>query len=122
MAHRRFRRPKPRVLLPSLVALAFIIACQGAPSTSAPEANGEAQTPTPVTEVLAPGVAAATPAAEATRAPAMQIKYGGIVPMHAYAAPVTGQPLIEATYGHLQNISPLYNGLLMLRISDRFLT
>ena len=113
MAHRRFRRPRPRVLLPSLLALAFVIACQGAPATSAPEGNGEAQTPTPVTEVLAPGVAAATSAAEATRAPAMQIKYGGIVPMHAYAAPVTGQPLIEATYGHLQNISPLYNGLLM---------
>ena len=43
----------------------------------------------------------------------MQVKYGGIVPMHAYTAPVTDQPLIEATYSHLQNLSPLYNGLLI---------
>ena len=87
------------MFLPSLLALAFIIACEGAPATSAPEAKGAAPTPTLVTEVLDPGVATATPVAEATRAPApaMQIKSGAIVPMHAYAAPVTGQPLIEET-------------------------
>lgn len=115
MVHSRFRRPKSIVFVPWLLALAFIIACWGAPATSAPEAKGEAPTPNLVTEVLAPGVAAATPVPEATRAPAppMQVKYGGRVPMHAYSAPVTAQPLIEATYSHLQNISPLYNGLLI---------
>ena len=98
------------VLVPWLLALAFIIACGGPAPTSAPEATVEASTPTPSVEA---GVAAPTPVPEATRAPDMQVKYGGVVPMHAYAAPVTAQPLIEASYSHLQNLSPLYNGLLM---------
>ena len=33
--------------------------------------------------------------------------------MHAYAPPGTDQPLIEASYSHLQNLSPLYNGLMI---------
>ena len=111
MVHSRFRRPRSKAFVPSLLALALIIACGGAQATSTPGAKGEAPTPALTPEA---GVTAATPVAKATeaRAQAMQAKYGGIVPMHAYAAPVTAQPLIEATYSHLQNISPLYNGLL----------
>jgi len=96
-----------------LLALSVIIACGGAPATSTPETKGEAPSPTPVTEVLDAGVAAATPVPEAAGAPATQVKHGAIVPMHAHSAPVTAQPLIEATYSHLQNLSPLYNGLLI---------
>ena len=108
----RLKGSKPMVIVPSLLALAFIIACSGSQATSAPEADGEAPTPHAVTSTAA-GVAAATPVPEATRAPAMPAKYGGRIPMHAYSAPVTVQPLIEATYSHLQNLSPLYNGIMM---------
>ena len=109
------------VLVPWLLALAFIIACGGELNTPATETTGTASTPNPLTPTVtqttpgAPGPAVSTPVPEASRvaAPALQAKYGGRVPMHAYSAPGTAQPLIEATYSHLQNISPLYNGLLM---------
>ena len=54
MVHRRFGMPKSMVFLPSLLALAFIIACEGTPATSAPEAKGAAPTPTLVTEGVGP--------------------------------------------------------------------
>ncbi len=70
MVHSRFMRPKSMAFVLWLLALSVIIACGGAPATSTPETKGEAPTPNLVTEVLAAGVAAATPVPEATRAPA----------------------------------------------------
>ena len=121
------RRPKVLLLAPVLSVLSIIIACGGTSATSTPEAQGEAPTPTPFrTIVVSAGdtagaqptaivAAAVTPVPEATEvsAPAMQVKTGGIVPMHSYSAPVTARPLIESTYSHLINLSPLYNGIMI---------
>jgi len=130
-----FRTSKSVILIPVLMLLAFIIACGGT-ATSAPDAAREAPTPTLFVKVVesegdlkqatpvkgsaatpVPAVkgSAATPVPDATKesAPAMQIKRGGIVPMHAYAAPTTARPLIEATYSHIHMLSPYFNGLLI---------
>ena len=113
MAHNRVHSPswraRPKVIAPWLLALAFIIACGGEAATSVPASLGQASTPAPLTQT-APVV---TPVSQAARAPATEAQYGGRVPMHAYSAPATSQPLIEASYSHLQNLSPLYNGLLI---------
>lgn len=121
MVRGRLLRLKPMVLVPWLLALAFIVACGGDPGTPTPVTGGLAPTPNPLTPTAiqttpgAAGLAVATPVPQSSSvpAPASQAKYGGTVPMHAYAAPGIGQPLIEASYSHLQNLSPLYNGLLM---------
>ena len=96
----RIKTPKGIVLIPVLMVLAFIIACGGS-ATSAPDATGEAPTPTLFTQVteskgdqtLATPITGggATPVPEATEesAPGMQPIRGGIVPMASYQAPTT---------------------------------
>ena len=116
------RKTKGVILIPVLMVLAFIIACGGS-ATSAPDATGEVPTPTLFTSVtggedtqatpVTGGGATPVPDATEESEPAVEIKRGGIVPMHAYAAPTTARPLLEATYSHMQMLSPYFNGLLI---------
>ena len=95
MVRRMIRSPKALIITPLLLALAFIIACGGS-ATSAPDATGEAPTPTLFTSVtggedtqatpVTGGGATPVPDATEESEPAVEIKRGGIVPMHAYAA------------------------------------
>ena len=120
----RIKTPQGIVLILVLMVLAFIIACGGS-ATSAPDATGEAPTPTLFTQVtesqgdvmqatpITGGGATPVPDATEVSAPAMQVKPGGFVPMHAYQGPTTARPLIEATYSHIMYLSPLYSGMMM---------
>ena len=120
MVRYRLLRLKPMIFVPWLLALAFIITC-----------GGELGTPTPETSRLSPtaiqstpgaaGLAVATPVPESSSvpAPALRATYGGTVPMHAYAAPGIGQPLIEASYSHLQNLSLLLQRVVDVRSGNR---
>ena len=127
MSHRWILKPQWLVFIPLILVLMIGIACGGdaeptdtPPPPPQPTATATAlppgETPEPVgTPTSLPGLRAGTiPTAVPTpTSPAgAVIQTGGHVPMHAYGPPITARPLLEATYSHVQNLSPLYNGIL----------